>query len=75
MFCDRGRFSFVASCRTVAWKEVLESIKEDQPELYSVCVPDFIYRGWRYDFKSCGYYRTQQYKDNLAKYGTGINYQ
>lgn len=27
-----------------AWKEVLNSIKDGEPELYNVCVPDYIYR-------------------------------
>jgi hypothetical protein len=56
-----------------AWKEVLECIKEDQPELYSVCVPDCIYRGWCYEFKSCGYHKTQKYQDRLTEYRRGIN--
>lgn len=71
---SRKRLCNQASVETrEAWKEVLESIKEDQPELYSVCVPDCIYRGWCYEFKSCGYHKTQQYRDRLTEYRTGVN--
>lgn len=56
-----------------AWQEVLESIKEDQPELYNVCVPDCIYRGWCYEYKSCGYHKTQQFQEKLHDYRLGIN--
>lgn len=56
-----------------AWQAVLESIKEDQLELYSVCVPDCIYRGWCYEFKSCGYHKTPQFQERLNEYRSGIN--
>ncbi|HEX2938239.1 MAG TPA: hypothetical protein VHO66_04895 [Ruminiclostridium sp.] len=56
-----------------AWQAVLDSIKDDQPELYSACVPDCIYRGWCYEFKSCGYHKTEQYKKRLEAYRNGIN--
>lgn len=56
-----------------AWKAVLESIKEDQPELYSVCVPDCIYRGWCYEYKSCGYHKTKEFNEELVNYRNGIN--
>lgn len=56
-----------------AWKEILESIKGDQPELYTVCVPDCIYRGWCYEYKSCGYHKTEQYQQRLIEYRNSIN--
>jgi len=56
-----------------AWQAVLEAIKEDEPELYRACVPDCIYRGWCYEFKSCGYHKTEQYRQRLAEYRQGIN--
>lgn len=56
-----------------AWKEVLNSIKDEEPELYKVCVPDCIYRGWCYEFKSCGYHKTEDFKEKLEIYRTGIN--
>ncbi|MDP4094450.1 MAG: thymidylate synthase ThyX [Bacillota bacterium] len=56
-----------------AWQAVLDSLKEEQPELYNVCVPDCIYRGWCYEYKSCGYHQTPQFQDRLKKYREGIN--
>lgn len=56
-----------------AWIAVLEAIKEDQPELYEVCVPDCIYRGWCYEYKSCGYHKTVQFQKRLNNYKNGIN--
>lgn len=56
-----------------AWQAILETIKEDQPELYSVCVPDCIYRGWCYEFKSCGYHKSRQFQEKLNEYRNGIN--
>lgn len=56
-----------------AWQAVLEAIREDQPELYSVCVPDCIYRGWCYEYKSCGYHITDRYRQRLDDYRKGIN--
>lgn len=56
-----------------AWQEILDSIKSELPELYDTCVPDCIYRGWCYEYKSCGYHKTQKYQQRLEAYRTGIN--
>lgn len=56
-----------------AWQAVLEAIKEKEPELYKACVPDCVYRGWCYEFKSCGYHKTAQYQERLTEYRQGIN--
>lgn len=56
-----------------AWQEVLNSIKSEEPELYNACVPDCIYRGWCYELKSCGYHKTEAFKENLNKYRAEIN--
>jgi hypothetical protein len=56
-----------------AWKAFLLTIKEKEPELYSVCVPDCIYRGYCYELNSCGYFKTNQFANELVKYRTGIN--
>ena len=56
-----------------AWKEFLNSFKENQQELFNVCVPDCIYRGWCYEFKSCGYHKTDDYKKKLEEYRENIN--
>ena len=66
---SRKRLCKKASEETgTAWMLLLESIKHSQPELYSVCVPDCIYRGWCYEFKSCGYHKTIDYKNKLETY-------
>ena len=56
-----------------AWKEFLKSFKDKEPELYSVCVPDCIYRGHCYEFKSCGFHKTSEYKRILKTYRSDIN--
>jgi hypothetical protein len=71
---SRKRLCSQASKETrEAWKEVLESIREEQPELYAACVPECIYRGWCYEYKSCGYHRTEQFRQKLMEYRRGIN--
>jgi len=71
---SRKRLCYQASKETrEAWQAVLESIIGEQPELYQVCVPDCIYRGWCYEYKSCGYHKTQHYQEKLIEYRNGIN--
>jgi hypothetical protein len=71
---SRRRLCRQASMETrEAWKEALEKIKNECPELYQVCVPDCVYRSWCYEFKSCGYHLTDEYKKALNEYRNGIN--
>jgi hypothetical protein len=56
-----------------AWLAVVNLIKDTQPELYKVCVPDCIYRGWCFEYKSCGYHKTPEFQKNLKEYRGGIN--
>jgi hypothetical protein len=56
-----------------AWNKFLEKVKLECPELYEVCVPSCVYRGWCYEFKSCGYHLTPEFKIALDKYREGIN--
>lgn len=56
-----------------AWKNMLSSIENKLPELASACVPDCIYRGWCYEFNSCGYHKTPEFKQKLEIYRAGIN--
>jgi hypothetical protein len=63
-----------ASTETLqTWQSYLNSFKDIEPEMYSVCVSDCIYRGWCYEFKSCGYHKTQEYQKELQKYRENIN--
>ncbi|MCP4133586.1 MAG: thymidylate synthase ThyX [bacterium] len=71
---SRKRLCTQASKETQdAWKSFLEVIKEEQPELHSICVPDCIYRGWCYEYKSCGYHKTAAFREDLDNYRQGIN--
>lgn len=71
---SRKRLCFQASPETRnAWKEVLKSIKGKEIELVSVCVPDCVYRGWCYEYKSCGFHLTSQFNDELNAYRKNIN--
>ncbi len=36
------------------WKKVMEAVREVEPELYEVCVPECIYRGGCPEMKPCG---------------------
>lgn len=56
-----------------AWQVYLDSFKDIEPEMYSVCVPDCVYRGWCFEFKSCGFHKTQDYQNKLMEYRKNIN--
>jgi len=43
-----------------AWGKVLEKIYEIDEEIGEVCVQECIYRGWCYEFKSCGYHLSDE---------------
>lgn len=72
---SRKRLCKLASRETTqAWQEFLNvAVKPNEPELYSVCVPECIYRGFCPEMKSCGYYKTEEYKQRLTEYRKGIN--
>jgi hypothetical protein len=71
---SRRRLCKGASIETQeAWGAFVDSIKDKEPELYNVSVPDCIYRGWCYEFKSCGFHKTDTYKKRLEEYRKNIN--
>ena len=71
---SRKRLCMQASPETrEAWQAVINEVAKVEPELASCCVPDCIYRGHCYEFKSCGYCKTEEYKKRLAEYRRGIN--
>lgn len=53
---------------TAAWNLVLDAIRETEPELRSVCVPECVYRGFCPEFKSCGYATSSDYRKAVAAY-------
>jgi hypothetical protein len=71
---SRKRLCHQASTETrEAWIALVDGVVKTAPEMKAVCVPDCIYRGWCYEFKSCGYHLTQAYQQNLDAYRKGIN--
>lgn len=72
---SRKRLCHCASPETrEAWKLFLDEIvKPNEPELYSVCVKECLYRGFCPEFKSCGYHKTKKYEEELKEYRKGIN--
>lgn len=71
---SRKRMCNQASLETrQAWRHVIASISVDEPELASVCVPDCVYRGWCYEYKSCDYHKTEAFKERLNEYRKNIN--
>lgn len=71
---SRRRFCNGASKETRdMWKMVMEEVKKIEPELYSVCVRECVYRGFCTEMYSCSYHKTQQYENELKEYRRGIN--
>ena len=67
---SRKRLCRCASKETrEAWEAVVEYLKEIDPELASVCVPECIYRGFCPEFdRCCGYCNSEVYKKRLEEY-------
>lgn len=67
---SRKRCCHCASYETqYVWNLVLEAIKDKEPELYSKCVKECIYRnGLCPEMFTCGYNKTEAFKKELDKY-------
>ena len=66
---SRKRLCKCASKETQeAWKLVKERIKEIDPEMAAVMVPNCIYRGFCPEMCSCGWYKTEAFKKQLEEY-------
>lgn len=66
---SRKRLCFQAHKETIEkWKEFLQKVKTEEPELYSVCVPECIYRGFCPEIKCCGFSKTEKFKKELEEY-------
>lgn len=50
------------------WKLILQEVKKELPELYDVCVPECVYRGFCPELYSCGYCDTIGFQDLLKVY-------
>lgn len=59
---SRKRCCKMASPETrKAWKKFLDSLKDVEPELYDVCVPECVYRGFCPEPNGCGFDGTVDY--------------
>lgn len=66
---SRKRLCQKASPETrAAWQMVKDRVAMDEPELASVMVPECVYRGFCPEPRSCGYWRTGDYKVTLRNY-------
>lgn len=71
---SRKRICNCASYETrYVWGKILDAIKEFEPELYSVCVKECVYRGFCPEMFSCGYHKTEAFQKELEEYRRGIN--
>ena len=67
---SRKRLCSCASKETrEAWKQVIDEIRKIDTVLADKCVPECIYRGFCPEWmSSCGYSKTEKYKEDLKKY-------
>lgn len=66
---SRKRLCTCASSETrEAWKSFLLTFKDTEPELYSVCVPECVYRGFCPELHSCGLVNSDLYPLLLERY-------
>lgn len=57
----------------IAWKKALTELEKINPTLVSACVPDCVYRGHCYEHKTCGFHKSDIFKDMVEFYREGIN--
>lgn len=67
---SRKRCCNCASYETrYVWNKILETIKEFEPELYSLCVRECVYRnGLCPEMYTCKYNKTEAFKNELKEY-------
>lgn len=74
IYISRKRLCKKAEVDTrIAWTTFLETLAFTEPELFLACVPDCIYRGWCYEYGSCGDHLKPQFQIDLDKYRRNIN--
>lgn len=70
---SRKRLCHCASKETrQAWEAVREALKDLDPEVASAMVPNCIYRGRCPEVKTCGYYLTNKFREELDNYWQNI---
>lgn len=69
---SRKRLCGLASKETtLEWSLFLENLKEEDPELVKLCVPECVYRGFCPEMKTCGYYATEDARNERKEYLRG----
>ncbi|OPX83452.1 MAG: hypothetical protein A4E52_01834 [Pelotomaculum sp. PtaB.Bin013] len=69
---SRKRLCWLASSETrVAWANFLQELYKFEPELSSACVTDCIYRGRCYEYRGCGWDKTEVFQRALKSYREG----
>jgi hypothetical protein len=69
---SRKRLCKLASPETTKeWREFLDNLAQDDPELVALCVPECIYRGFCPEFKPCGYQATDKARCHRLMYLDG----
>ena len=53
------------------WKAVVQAVREYEPELADMCVPECVYRGFCPEMKSCGYIDRMIWAEKRMDYMTG----
>lgn len=56
-----------------AWIDFLDRLYIHEPELVDSCVCDCVYRGHCFEYKSCGWHKTDAFKREVNRYRRGIN--
>lgn len=70
---SRKRLCSQASPETQAvWRAVRQAVKEVEPELASVMVPECVYRGFCPEMKTCGYSKSGEFELRKSVYENGL---
>ena len=68
---SRKRLCYQAHMETrTAWIVFLNQLRLKEPELYSVCVKECVYRGFCPEMKTCGFTNSDAYTTQLKEYRT-----
>ena len=57
----------------LAWIKFLLELDSIEPEVVKCCVPDCVYRGHCFEYKSCGWHKSQDFINARKDYMEGIN--
>ena len=74
---SRRRYCYQASAETrTVWDLIMQEVKKVEPELYSVCVKECVYRnGLCPEMNTCGYNKTELFKAEMQEYIKGYESQ